>query len=355
MGAISFQSPAYSLDKIKIGVSVPLSGVGSSYGTDVKNALTFANEKFANNAYELIIEDDQCLDKEAVTIAHKFINVDKVKYALGMPCSGTVLASAPVYEKAGVIVITSGAGAPLITFAGDYIFRTKPTLKIAGQKLAMDMATKFRKVGAITEETAYCQGLTDAVIESSKLVPIASGLKVINENFLPQTADFRSTLLRLKTKGVEAIFINPQGEATLITIFNQLKSMNWNVPVYGTFLPGTKSFIEAYGSKADGLIFADVPFNEDTLNDEGLKLYRKFTDQYGPAKGGEHFVTFSFLSFNTLHQAILSDENVKDYLYKTKFKGIFDEYSFDKNGDVVSDKITYGLKVIKDGKAVRYK
>ena len=44
---------------------------------------------------------------------------------------------------------------------------------------------------------------------------------------------------------------------------------------------------------------------------------------------------------------------MKDYLYKTKFGGIFGEYAFDKNGDLVSDDITYVLKLIKDGKVVR--
>ena len=130
--------------------------------------------------------------------------------------------------------------------------------------------------------------------------------------------------------------------------------MNWNVPVYGTFMPGARAFLDAFGSKADGLIFADVPFNEDVLNSDGLKIYKDFAERFGPAKGGEHYVTFSYLAFSTLHQAILSKENVKDYLYKTKFTGIFGDYSFDKNGDVVSDKINYRLKIIKDGKPANY-
>ncbi len=348
---LALTTSAQSQEKIKIGVSVPLSGVAASYGTDIKNALVFANEKIANNAYELIIEDDQCLDKEAVTIAHKLVDIDQVKYVLGFGCSGTVLASAPIYEKAGVIVIASGTGAPLISNAGDYIFRTKPSLNIAGQKLAEDMRTKFKKVGVLTEETAYCQGLTDALIQSAE----STSLKVINENFLPQTADFRSTLLRLKAKGSEAIFINPQGDPTYITIYKQLRSMNWNIPVYGTFQPSALSFLDAFGNKADGIVFADVPFNEDTLNENGLKIYREFTDRFGSAKSGEHFITFSYLAFNTLHEAILSKENIKDYLYKTKFTGIFDEYSFDKNGDILSDKITYGLKIIKNGAPTKYK
>jgi len=129
--------------------------------------------------------------------------------------------------------------------------------------------------------------------------------------------------------------------------------MNWQTPVYGTFHPGSKAALDALGKSSDGVLFADLPFNEDILSEEGLKMYKDYTDKFGPALSGEHFVTLTYAAFNALNQAILSKENVKDYLYKTKFGGIFGEYAFDKNGDLVSDDITYVLKLIKDGKVVR--
>ena len=187
--------------RIKIGVSVPLSGAGAAYGTDIKNALLYANKHLANSAYDLVIEDDRCTDKDAVTIAHKLVDIDKVDYMLGFGCSGTVLASAPVYEKAKIVVIASGTGAPLITEAGDYIFRTKPTLTIAADVLARDMASKFKKVGILTEETAYCKGLTDAVMKTAATL----NLEVLNESYLPNTEDFKTMLLKLKAKGVEML------------------------------------------------------------------------------------------------------------------------------------------------------
>lgn len=337
-------------EKLKIGVSVPLSGKAASYGTDVKNGLIFANKYLANDAYELIIEDDRCSDKEAVNVAHKFVDIDHVKYVLGFGCSGTVLASAPVYEKAKVTVIASGTGAPNITSAGDYIFRTKPTLNIAGQKLYQDAASKFKIFGAITEETAYCQGLTNAFMEAGK----SGSLSIINENFLPETTDFRSILTRLKFKKIEALFINTQGEEDLISIFKLVKDLNLSIPVYATFHPSSIAFLNAFKEKADGVIFADTPFNKDMLNKKGLEIYSKFEKEYGPAKSGEHFVTLSYIAFSTLHAALESGENVKDFLYKNKFNSISDEYSFDHNGDIVSDKITYVLKIIANGKPVNY-
>ena len=345
-----FNQTATAQQKIKIGVSVPLTGAGASYGNDIKNALIFANKNLANSEYELVFADDQCSNREAVTVAHRLINVDKVKYMQGFGCSGTVIATAPVYNDAKVIVIASGTGAPAITSAGDYIFRTKPSLTYAADVIVKDMAKKYKKIGIITEETDYCQGLTQAISNTGKNL----GIEIINENFLSGNQDFRTTLVKLKSKGVDALFLNPQGESGLVDLYKQLSEIAWEVPLYGTFLPGGETFIKKFGSKADGIIYADVEFNSKMLNSTGQKLYTQFESEYGKAKAAEHFGALTLVAFNTIHNAIKSNQDVKDYLYKTTFNELVDQYSFDKNGDVLSDKITYVLKTLKEGHPAEY-
>jgi branched-chain amino acid transport system substrate-binding protein len=338
-------------EKIKIGVAVPLTGVAAAYGTDIKNALEFANKRIANSEYELIVEDDHCIDKDAVGVAHKLVSVDKVKYVLGFGCSGTVLAAAPVYDSAKVVIIASGTGAPAITFAGDYIFRTKPTLNFAGQLLAEDMAKKFKKVAILSEETAYCLGIADAVTKSAAKL----NLEVINETYLSGTDDFRTILLRLKSKGVEGIFLNTQAEPGMVDLYQQFKTLNWNAQVYGTFTPGSAAFLSALGEKADGIIYADMAFNDLMLDENGRKLVSDFEKEYGKIKSAEHFLSLSLISFSTLNEAIQSKKDVKEYLYNTKFNNlVVGGYSFDKNGDVVSDKLNYVLKTVKNGGVVTY-
>jgi branched-chain amino acid transport system substrate-binding protein len=348
--ALNILVSSYSLaeTKIKIGVSVPLTGNAASYGNDVKNGLIFANQYLGNSKYELVIEDDQCNNKEAVVVAQKFVSAG-IKYVLGFGCSGSILAAAPVYEANKILVIASGTGAPAITNAGDYIFRTKPSLIIAAEKLATNNAQKYKKVGVITEETAYCTGLTSEFIKASQL----KGLEVIGENFLPGTTDFRSILLRLKSKKIESLFLNTQDEVGLATVYKQLLDMNFKISVYGNFHPGSPVFLNEFRVQADGIIFADSPFNADQLNERGLKIYGQYEKDFGPAKSGEHFITLSYLAFSTLDEALNSGLDPKTYLYEHSFQGIVDGYSFDKNGDIVSDKVTYVLKTIKDGKPAR--
>ncbi len=92
---------------IKVGVSTALSGDAIAHGTDIKNALTLMNDLIGAGKYKLIFEDERCDSRAAVNVAQKLIAVDKVRYALGFSCNSTLLATAPIYSRAGVVVITS--------------------------------------------------------------------------------------------------------------------------------------------------------------------------------------------------------------------------------------------------------
>jgi len=190
---------------IKIGVSLPLSGGAASEGIDLQKILQFANRNLANGTYDLIFEDDKCNNSEAVTIAKKFVTIDKVDFVLGYACSGALLAAAPIYEKSNVIAFGLATGAPEITNAGDHVFRTIPSLEIAGKRLAEHASKRFKQIAILSEETAYCRGLADAFERHN----ISGALKVKRISYLPETSDFRTLILKLKTQGNEAVFLNP--------------------------------------------------------------------------------------------------------------------------------------------------
>jgi ABC-type branched-subunit amino acid transport system substrate-binding protein len=75
---------------------------------------------------------------------------------------------------------------------------------------------------------------------------------VIRESFLPGSEDFRSLFTKMRSKGADALFLLPQGEPGLLSIFGQLESFGWKVPLLGTFAPGSAAFLQAVGKGADG-------------------------------------------------------------------------------------------------------
>lgn len=342
--ALIWVQPALAQGKTKIGVSIPLTGDAATYGTDNQKILRFANNVFAGEAYELIFADDKCSGAEAITIAHRFIDIDKINFVLGLPCSGALLAAAPVYDKAGVTVISTGASSPVVSSAGDYIFRTWPSDALFAAALAQYIAERHTRLGEITEETEYSRALSQAMAAEFN----ARQLSLIEQSYLPGTNDFRSLLLKLKTSSVDGLILNPQAERGLIALVKQLKEIRWDVPLYGNYFPSSSSFIAATKEiRPLSITFTDNPALVGVLGQDGEQLYETFKKQQGELASVDYYFVSTINAFIALHEAIKSGAPVKDYLYRTTFKGISGPFSFDQNGDIVGAKPM--VKLFKDG------
>ena len=341
---LSLASIVRAQDKIKIGVSTALTGNAATYGVDLKNALLFANEKLTGNKYELIFEDDKCNGKDAVAVAHRFINVLKLQYVAGFPCSSTVMSAATLYEKANVLVMAAGASSADISKSGDFIFRTWPSDDDAAKTLYGYIAAKHKSIGIISEQTDYAEGFLKSFVEKND----ASKLSIVSESFLTDSVDFRSSLLKLRAKNVDGLFINSQTEVTFLAVLKQVKQMNWNVKVYSAYLAGSASFLENAKSMAEGIIYVDLPSLNEALTGDGPLIFDDFKKKYGKINGVELMFATTFEGFRALNQAIESGQDMRKYLYATKFNGLFGEWWFDRNGDIQG--LNFVMKVVQDGK-----
>lgn len=342
LGAQSGSTLADS-SKIRIGVSAALTGNAASFGTDIKNALAFANVALAGGAYELVIEDDKCSSREAVSIAHKFINQQKIKYVLGLACSNVVLATAPLYEAARVIVISPSAASSEISQAGDYIFRTWPSVSLAA-RLLYDDIRKYPKAGVLSEETDFAQ----TFLKDLQRLNNPEKTQLYNENYLTEQTDLRTALLRLKNKGISALFINSQTEITFLAALRQARELALPVQVYSIFWPGSSAFLKEAKDLANGIRYVDAPLGEAVFTLKGKRLMQEFRSQYGAPLYTELQVALAFEALRALHQAIQSGGNAKTYLYNTRFEGLFGPWRFDRNGDIVG--LDYQLYVIEKGR-----
>jgi branched-chain amino acid transport system substrate-binding protein len=330
---------------IKIGVSVPLTGPSATYGADIRDVLLFANKKLANGRYQFVIEDDKCINREAVNVAHKLIDVDKVKYVLGFGCSGSVLATAPLYEKAGVVTVVATTSSPRIAKAGDYIFRTFPNMRTGTELLARYIDNKHSMFGVLSEETDYAQDLKQLFLNTVKH---NASLRVSSEDFAGDIVDFKPLLERLKGQGTDGLLINTQSEAVFDVILKQIREGQWKVPLYGVFWPGSPSLLSKAREGLEGVVYIDTPCLDDILSHEGRKIYEEYKSIYGPPRSIEAIFATTFEAFRALSAAIESGQDTRKYLYTNQFPGLFGVYRFDTDGEIVG--IAYVLKVIREGK-----
>ncbi len=333
--------------KTKIGVPVPLTGEASSYGLDMKDAYLFANEVLANNAYDLIFEDSKCNGRDAVTAAQKLINIDKVKYVIGFACSGETIPALPLYEKAKIPAMVTGASSPKIAYSGDYVFRTFPNDKIASKRLYDYVKEHHKSFGIISEETDYAQDFLNAFTAANT----NDSVKIYTESYLPNTTDFRTIITLMRSKNPDGLFINSQTEQGFALIAKQIKDFNWSIPFYGAYWPSSPTLLKKVN--IGGTIFVDLPTLDAVLNDEGKSVHKEFLKKYGNQRSIETLFASSFEGFRALHLAISSGEDIRKFLYSTKFSGVFGPYSFDKQGEI--EGLGVSLKTIKDNKAVELK
>lgn len=336
-------------DKLKVGVPTALTGEAAPFGMDIKNALTLMNERFGKAKYELIFEDERCENRAAVSVAHKLINIDKVKYALGFPCNGTMLTTASIYDRAGVLVLTSAATSGDVLDVGKSIFRLFPS-DVAGATLLFDyMAKRHKKIAILTEQNEYSVMMARTIdkVNSSRNKP----LDIISEEFVHGGTDLRTVLSKLISKGVEAIFVNAGTDNSFIPVVKQIKDMKFKGTLYSAYLPASAVVRKALGEEVNGFIFANLPVSDELVTEKGKEVLAEFRGRYGEPQSGFPVVPISFEAFRIFDLAISSGKPPLEFLKTTKFSGGFiPDFYFDEYGSVQG--INFQMQKIENGKVI---
>ncbi len=116
-------------EEIKIGAVLPLTGDGAKYGQSAKSGLDLAVEEINANGgikgkfINVIYEDTKMEPKEGTSAVLKLLTIEKVPAIIGAMASSVTLAIAPIAEENKVVLLSPVSSSPLITDAGDYIFR----------------------------------------------------------------------------------------------------------------------------------------------------------------------------------------------------------------------------------------
>ena len=156
---------------IVIGVAGPFTGPNATYGDQYWHGATQAAEDINaagginGEKIKLVQGDDACEPKQAVAVANRLVDQDKVNAVVGHFCSSSTMPASEVYSDAGIIAITPGSTNPLITERGmSDMFRMCGRDDQQGQ-VASDFIIdklKAKRVVIIHDKDTYGQGLADA-------------------------------------------------------------------------------------------------------------------------------------------------------------------------------------------------
>ena len=355
---------------IKIGHVGPITGGIAHLGKDNENGARLAIEQ-ANEAkiklggkevkFVLLAEDDQADPKVGTTVAQKLVDA-KVAGVVGHLNSGTSIPASPLYNGAGIPVISGSATNPKLTEQGFKTqFRVVGRDDQQGPAIASYLANnnKPKTVAVIDDATAYGEGIANEVEKTLK----AAGIKTLpREKGTDKTTDWKAVLTKLKGRNPDAIFFGGM-DATGGPLMKQGRELG--IKAVFAFGDGacTEEMAKLAGLAAEGLLCSQAGIPVAAADKGFLAAYKKKFNVdpilYAP---------FTYDAANLLIAAMKKADSADPAKYlpelaKITYKGATGEISFDAKGDRKDAEMTIftmqggkivPLAVIKGGKTIPF-
>ena len=246
---------------IKLGMGAPMTGDYASFGIDISQGAAIAVKdagEFEGFKFELVAQDTQGSPEGGAAVANKLATDPTVVAIPGHIFSGSTEAAIPVYDKAGIPMMSPSATNPPLTTLGSKVFnRVAFTDAVQGKFAAEYLYNKlgFTKIVVVHDGGAYGQGLADVVKAEFETL---GGEVVGYEAITPGEVDYTATLSVLASKNPEALYFGGYvAEGVVLT--NQMKQTGLENAVFfgcdGTF---GSEFIEKTGANGEGAYSASV-------------------------------------------------------------------------------------------------
>lgn len=341
--------------EIKIGVLLPLTGSAAVWGENAKMGLEIALEEVNQGGgvkgkkVKLIIEDSQSDPSKAVSALQKLISTDKVSVIIGDIASSSVLAMAPIAEKAKVVLLSPGASNPDISQAGEYIFRNWQSDALEGEidaKFAYEHLG-YRKTVVLNVNNAYGNGLKEVFEKSFQGL---GGKILASESFEQGATDMRSQLNKIRNLKIDAIYM-PGYPPEMARLLIQAKEMGIKRPFLSVQAFDDPKILETAKEAAEGVMFS-VPKPPNLSNPFVKNFIGRYKQKFSRDPGVTSDTGYDALRIVVwaMNQAGTSAEEVRHQLLTLKdFPGAAGLTSFDKNGDVIKPFI---FKQVKNGQFV---
>lgn len=325
---------------IKIGLGGPISGQYAAFGDQLQKGAAKAVEDInaqggiKGKKLELVVGDDACDPKQAVTVANKMVDQDKVLAVVGHFCSSSSIPASEVYNAAGVISITPASTNPTYTERGlPGVFRTCGRDDQQGTTAANYIVDKFKskRVVILHDKDTYGQGLADATKKQLN----ARGLtEVLYEGVNRGDKDFNALVTKIKALKPDLIYFGGlYAEAGLLV--KQLRDQGVAVPfVSGDGIVSQDFVVAAGGEQYTKNVF--MTFGRDPLKlESGKAVIEEFTASgYKP----EGYTLYSYAAVQAVAQALdqneLDPKKGAEWLHNNTVPTVLGDLAWNEKGDL---------------------
>jgi branched-chain amino acid transport system substrate-binding protein len=335
---------------IGIGFFGALTGPNSpQLGINVRNGATLAIDQYKANSpackVELVEFDSQGDPAQAPALAQKAVADQRVVALIGPAYSGESKVANPIFNEAGLPIVTPSATNPKLAQNGWAIFhRALNNDNAQGPAAAkyIQETLKGRKVAVVDDKSEYGKGIADIVRQKlGSVVAFNDAIDVTAQNY-------SSTVNGVKSSGVDVIFFGGY-YAEGGRLLKQLRDAG----VQATFVTddGAKDdqFIMVAGQSAAEGTYITCPCAPLT----GVENDEQFRNAYKQAFNVEPgtYSTEGYDAANVILEAIKAgktDRNsINQFLGSVDYTGITKRIKFDQTGELSDQKIF--MYQVKDG------
>jgi branched-chain amino acid transport system substrate-binding protein len=349
---------AGAADTVKIGLLAPLTGPAAADGLSVANSLILAVERvngeggLLGKKVELVTYDDRADGKEAVALARKLIEQDKVVAVVGGSYSTPMRAVAGIFQEEQIPCVYAYAVHPDITKAGNFNFRNGFLGMVEGKAAAYVAVTmmKAKKIALLTSDNDFGRTLAEGF--RSYIDKKAKGqAAIVSQQFYPMPEkDFKAYLSKIKQESPDLIFTSGYYFQTG-PVVKQAREMGITATIMGEEGADSPKFLEIAGASGEGFMIV-TNLNRDDKRAEVQKFLKTYEQRFKiqPDMVGAS----AYDAFMIIADAIKRAKSTKGADIRTSIAGL-KNYSgltgeikrFTIEGEVVKD---VQIQVVKQGR-----
>ena len=349
------KASAAPAQEVKIGHVGPLTGQIAHLGKDNENGARLAIDE-ANEAkvqlggqpvtFTLVAEDDQADPKVGTTVAQKLVDA-RVVGVVGHLNSGTSIPASPIYNQAGIPVISGSATNPKLTEQGfKNQFRVVGRDDQQGPAIASYLVTerKPKLVAVVDDATAYGEGLANEVEKTLK----AQNVKVLpREKGTDKTTDWKAVLTKIRGQKPDAVFYGGM-DATGGPLIKQGRELG--IKAVFAFGDGacTNEMSKLAGAASEGMACSQAGLPAEAASKDFVDAFKA---KYGEIKQyAPYFYDGAMAVIEAMKKADSTDPaKFGPQMFNVSFTGATGKVEFDAKGDRKDAEMTI-FRMGKDGK-----
>lgn len=352
VAATASSASAASCKTLKIAFQGPLTGDYGNLGVNISQGAVLAvdqyNAKNPKTRVQLVKYDSQADPAQAPALAQKIIRDACIVAMVGPSFSGETLESGPIYNRAGLPLISPSATNPTITQQGWKVFhRAVATDAMQGAQTAKLIKAKFagKTLIVLDDASDYGKGLADTVrAEAAKLgITVDKG-----ESIVPGAQDYSSTVAKVKASKAGVVYFGGYYSDA-----GKLAKQIADAGISAQFISddGTydKGFVTVAGAAAKGAI-ATAPSAPLALTKAGRTFQAAYKAAFGQADGVYSAEAFDAANFFLagIKAGKVDRKSLLAYVKAGSYKGVTKTFKFGSNGELGGGAI-YAYTVQADG------